>query len=88
MNPIKKRKIRQRIQQATDEAFWDLMNTAHTKAYQLGQKHIREAMECTAGISKKQVAAVLAKAEEICTQWDGLTVTSITVEDTELKELR
>lgn len=85
MNPIMKRKIRQRMQQATDEKFWSMMNIIHSQAYELGQKHLREAMECTTGISKKQVQSVIAKAEEIREQWDGLT--TITVDDTELNEL-
>jgi hypothetical protein len=69
MNPVTKRKIRQRT---TDEKFWDSRNWIHTQAYNKGVKHMREDMECTPGISKRQVEAVLAKAAEIRETWDGM----------------
>ncbi|NTZ20918.1 hypothetical protein EXW96_26385 [Paenibacillus sp. JMULE4] len=72
MNPIVKRKIRQRMQSCTDQQFWNDMNWIHTRAYEKGVSHMREAMECIPGITKKQVEAVLAKAVEIREQWDGM----------------
>jgi hypothetical protein len=82
MDPIAKRKMRQRMQRATDEQFWHGMNIIHTQAYDLAIKHMTEAMACIPGITKKQQAAAVTKADEIRVQWDGLE--SITIEDTEL----
>jgi hypothetical protein len=72
MNPIAKRKIRQKLQSATDKQFWDWMNIIHNQAYQVAVKHVNEAMSCTPGITKKQIEAVNDKAVEIRENWDGL----------------
>lgn len=77
MNPIARRKLRQRMQRCTDEQFWDDMNFIHNQAYQLGMRHMREAMECTPGISKRQVEQISVKAVDIREQWDGLHEVSI-----------
>lgn len=81
MDPIAKRKMRQRLQRATEEQFWNDMNIIHTQAYEMAIKHMTEAMACIPGITKKQQEAVTAKAEEIRETWDGLK--TITIEDTE-----
>lgn len=72
MNPITKRKLRQKIQAATDQEFWEIMNWIHTQAYYKGVGHMREAMSCTPRISARMIEQVEAKATEIREQWDGL----------------
>lgn len=69
---IKLRKIRQYMQRATKDQFWTEMNAIHSQAYFKAINHMREALDCTTGISKKQAEAVMSKAKEICEQWDGM----------------
>lgn len=85
MDEITRRKVFQRIKGMSKDKFWNWMNVVHSQAYFLGQKHICEAMECSPGITKKQIEAVMKKSEEIREKWDGLK--SITIDETEAGEL-
>jgi hypothetical protein len=67
----------QKLKSLSNKRFWIQMNILHSKAYYLGQKHIREAMECIPGITKKQIDAVLVKAVEIQEQWDKLPTINV-----------
>lgn len=69
---IRLRKIRQHMQRTTAERFWNEMNVIHNQAYMKAIKHMNEALECTPGISKKQVAEVMARAQQIAEQWDNM----------------
>lgn len=80
MNEQQRRKTFQRVKTLTNEQFWAWMNLVHNEAYHLGQKHVREAMECMLQISKPQIDAVMTKAEEIRETWDGMP--TITVDET------
>lgn len=83
MNPIQKRKALQRLRTSTAEQFWTWMNVLHNRAYELGKKHMREAMECHPRISKRMVGEVEQKAVEICQVWDGLR--EVNVDETEIE---
>ncbi|WP_438449355.1 hypothetical protein [Gorillibacterium sp. sgz5001074] len=72
MNDVQRRKFRQKMQQATDQQFWEWMNVVHFNAYQTGQKHILEAMSCHPRISKKMVGEVEEKGQKIREEWDGM----------------
>lgn len=54
------------------------MNTIHTRAYELAQKHYHEAMYIC--LTPKQQQEVIAKAGQIREEWDHIR--EITVEDT------
>jgi len=62
-------------------AFKAEQDELHTRAYNLAVKHMTEAMNCHKRISKKMVDEVLAKADEIRSDWDRIN--KVTVEATE-----
>ncbi|PAD73951.1 hypothetical protein [Paenibacillus campinasensis] len=76
----------QKMKSMSNERFWQEMNDIHTRAYAMGIKHMREAMECHPRISKPMVQQVLIKADEIREKWDGLRM--VTVDDTESEQFR
>ena len=85
MDEITRRKTFQRIKTMQNDKFWDWMNGIHSQAYFLGQKHMREAMECIPGISKKQIDAAMKKSDEIREDWDGIK--TVTIDETEAGKL-
>jgi len=74
-----KRRYFQRLKSLSTDKFWQSMNELHTRAYAKAEQHYREAMSIV--LQPKQAAAVIAKAQEIREEWDGMA--TVTVEDTE-----
>ncbi|NOV04742.1 hypothetical protein [Paenibacillus planticolens] len=70
MDDIIKRKFWQRMKGLNFEHFCDAMNELHTRAYELAQQHMTEAMSCQPRISANMIAAVKEKAVQIREEWD------------------
>lgn len=84
MDDQQRKRIFQKVKSMTTQGFWKWMNSVHTRAYALAQKHYDEAMSIA--LQPKQAAAVKAKAQEIRESWDGIV--TVTIEDTEAAELQ
>ncbi len=65
-----KRAFYQRVRKAGYREFWRIMDEFHSRAYRLAEQHYQEAMDIE--LTPKQKAAVVARAEKIRTEWDGI----------------
>lgn len=83
---LDKRKIFQRMKSMTLDQFWQWMNVIHSDSYQLGMKHVKEAMEMHPRIYKPMIDEVLDKAKEIREEWDQIQEKEIS--DDELEHIR
>lgn len=66
------RRIFQRIKNMTNRQFYDEMDTIHTAAYELGQKHMIEAMMTHPRIYNPMIEQVKEKAAQIREEWEGI----------------
>jgi predicted transcriptional regulator len=74
-----KRRYFQQIKTMSLQNFWIEQDRIHARAYELAVKHYQEALSIV--LQPKQKAAVIAKAEHICRDWDGIG--AVTVDETE-----
>lgn len=81
------RKFFQKIKSMSVKSFQEAMNVMHTRAYAAAERQYGEAMDIV--LTKKQKAAVIAKAAEIRELWDGMaTVTTDKTTAEALQEYR
>lgn len=83
MNETQRRKFRQRIQNATDQQFWDSLNVVHNQAYMKGVNLILETMWLHPKISKSMVEWVKERALGVQEDWNQMRY--VEVEDAILK---
>lgn len=81
LNRKQVRKTLKDLKKLSPRELRDEMNTIHTRAYELAEKHYQEALFIIT--TPKVQQAVIEKAKEIREKWDGIR--EITIETTEVK---